>query len=227
MQHPILTVSQALEQRHSVRMFTPRPVDFALLSLLLTQASRAPSAGNLQPWSVHVVGGAALEKLKADVAVKLRRTPSGEPAEFASYPSHLWEPLRSRRYLAGVQRYQAFGYENKDPAGLAELTERNYDLFGATTAVFFTLDKRCGAAQWADLGMFIMAFMLLAVQSGLDTCAQQSWGKFNLTVKQHLGMDDQHLLFCGMAIGYRDLDHAGANIVTQRAPLAEFTTFHS
>jgi hypothetical protein len=30
-----------------------------------------------------------------------------------------------------------------------------------------------GAPQWADVGIFIQTVMLLAVERGLDTCAQK------------------------------------------------------
>src|SRR3546814_4340284 len=43
-------VVDALRQRRSVRAFTDRPVDSALLAEVFAAAQRAPSGGNLQPW---------------------------------------------------------------------------------------------------------------------------------------------------------------------------------
>ena len=47
------------ERRISVRAFKPDPVPEATVRRLLEKAARAPSGGNLQPWRVRVLTGAA------------------------------------------------------------------------------------------------------------------------------------------------------------------------
>lgn len=44
-----------LQERHSVRAFTERPVEPERLRALLEAANRAPSAGNLQAYEIYVV----------------------------------------------------------------------------------------------------------------------------------------------------------------------------
>ena len=46
--------------------------------------------------------------------------------------------------------------------------------------------------------------MLLAVEQGLDTCAQEYWARYPQTVAKAVGLPDDHMLFSGMALGYRD-----------------------
>jgi nitroreductase len=46
--------------------------------------------------------------------------------------------------------------------------------------------------------------MLLAVERGLDTCAQEFWARYPRTVAGFVGLPDDHMVFSGMALGYRD-----------------------
>lgn len=220
-----MTVSEAVERRMSVRAFTDRPVAEAMVRGILDRARRSPSAGNLQPWHVHVVGGERLVALKRLIAGKFAGDPKGEALEFASYPSPLWEPLRTRRAAAGRLRYDAFGFADKDGRGLAELSRRNFDFFGAPVGLFFYLDARFGPPQWADLGMFLQSVMLLAVEEGLDTCPQQVWGSWNATLRDFLAVPDGRTLFCGMSLGYRDASHPCIATRTERAAMSEFASF--
>lgn len=52
-----------MHERRSVRKFTDKPVDRALLDNLLKEALWAPSGMNRQPWKFVVVRGASLKKL--------------------------------------------------------------------------------------------------------------------------------------------------------------------
>jgi nitroreductase len=170
--------------------------------------------------------GERLQVLKALIAKKFAENPNGEPLEFSSYPKGLWEPLRSRRFEAGKLRYEAFGFKNKDSFGLQELQRHNYRFFGAPVGLFFYLDRRVGSPQWADLGMFIMAVMLLAIEEGLDTCPQQLWGNWNATLATFLSVPADQMLFCGMSMGVRDEMHPCNARKTERASLSTFLSMH-
>ena len=61
-----------------------------------------------------------------------------------------------------------------------------------------------GPPQWSDLGMFLQTFMLLAQEEGLDTCAQEAWANRSQAVANFVGAKDNLMLFCGMAIGYKN-----------------------
>lgn len=199
-----MNVSEAIEHRISVRAFQDRPVPRDVVADILSRASRAPSGGNLQPWRVYALTGAPLAELKASVAAN----PFGETPEYNVYPPDLWEPLRSRRYQNGEQLYEAIGIPREDkPARLRQLA-KNGELFGAPVGLFFCLDRKVGPPQWADVGMFMQNVMLLATERGLDTCAQEYWARYPQSVARAVGLPEDHMLFSGMALGYRDPDHA-------------------
>ncbi|WP_293906442.1 nitroreductase [Phenylobacterium sp.] len=198
-----MNVSDAIEARFSARAFKPDPMPRALVAEILARAARAPSGGNLQPWRVYALTGAPLADLKADVAAN----PFGETPEYEVYPANLWEPFRTRRFENGEQLYAAIDLPREDkPARLRQLA-RNGELFGAPVGLFFTLDRKLGPPQWSDLGMYMQSVMLLAVERGLATCAQEYWARYPQTVARHAGLPDDHMVFSGMALGYGDPAH--------------------
>lgn len=198
-----MNVSEAIEHRISVRAFLDKPVPKAVIADILERAARAPSGGNLQPWRVYALTGAPLAELKAAVAAN----PFGETPQYDVYPPNLWDPLRTRRYQNGEQLYEAIGIPRDDkPARLRQLA-KNGELFGAPVGIFFCLDRKVGPPQWADVGMYMQNVMLLAAERGLDTCAQEYWARYPETVARAVGLPEDHMLFSGMALGYRDPDH--------------------
>ena len=91
--------------------------------------------------------------------------------------------------------------------------------------LFFSLDRIFDRPQWAHLGMFMQNLMLLAEERGLATCPQEAWAALHRTVAEHLGLTDDRILYCGMALGYADEDAPINALRTERAPLDDFARF--
>lgn len=198
-----MNVSEAVARRMSVRAFRPDPVPAETVREILQLAAKAPSGGNLQPWRVYALAGAPLEALKAEV----RANPLGEPPEYDVYPPNLWDPFRTRRFQNGEDLYATISIPREDkPARLRQLA-KNGEFFGAPVGLFFCLDRKLGPPQWADVGMYMQTVMLLAVERGLDTCAQEYWARYPQTVAKALELPADHMLFSGMAMGFRDEAH--------------------
>ncbi len=215
-----MDVAEAVARRISVRAFKPDPVPEATVRAILEGAHRAPSGGNLQPWKVHALAGAPLDALKAAAMASLMS--GAEESEYDVYPPNLWDPFRTRRYENGEDLYAAIGIPREDkPARLRQLA-RNAELFGAPVGLFFSLDRKLGPPQWADVGMYMQTVMLLAVERGLDTCAQEFWARVPKTVGAALGLADDHMLFSGMALGWRDENHPINTLRTRRDPFEVF-----
>ena len=208
-----MDVSEAVARRMSVRAFKPDPVPGDLVRQILETAKGAPSGGNLQPWRVYALAGEPLADFKALVAATQMEQP-----EYEVYPANLWDPFRTRRYQCGEDLYASIGVGRDDrPARFRQLA-RNTEFFGAPVGLFFCLDRKLGYPQWADLGMFMQTVMLLAVERGLDTCAQEYWARYPQTVARFIDLPDDHQLFSGMALGYRDDDHPINSWRTRRDP---------
>lgn len=218
-----LTVEDAVRARQSVRAFRPDPVPVAEVERLLDLARHAPSGGNLQPWHVYVLLGAARERLTATVQGKLARGEREVPG-YDIYPKSLWEPLRTRRREAGALRYAALGTP-RDRDAQTELEHSNLAFWGAPVGLFFCLDRRAGPPQWSDVGMFMQTLMLLATSRGLATCAQEVWATWPDSVAAALNLPGDLVLFAGMSLGYANPDAPLNRFRTAREGVAGFATF--
>ncbi len=217
-----MDVSTAVARRRSIRRFLDRPVDLAVLRGALDTARAAPSGGNLQPWHATVLSGSSLTLLKQSVQTAFG---SPETPEYRIYPEGLPDPWRTRRSNNGEALYASLGIAREDKgARLAQLA-RNFTFFDAPVGLFVHTPKLMGLPQWADLGLWLQTVMLLLVEAGLGSCAQEAWSAYPQTVKRVAGIPDDHTLFCGLAIGWPDTDAAVNDFPNLRAPLEETVRF--
>ena len=208
-----MDVSEAVARRMSVRAFKSDPVPGAVVRRVLEAAHQAPSGGNLQPWRVYALAGEPLARFKALALA----TPMQEP-EYEVYPANLWDPYRKRRFECGEDLYASIGIPREDRPGRFAQLANNLSFFGAPVGLFFCLDRKMGPPQWADVGMYMQTVMLLAQEQGLDTCAQEFWARHPKTVADFVGLPDDHMVFSGMAMGYRDESHPINGWRTRRDP---------
>ncbi|MEL7489389.1 MAG: nitroreductase [Pseudomonadota bacterium] len=224
MSHPI---ADAIKSRISTRAFLDKQVPEEEIRAVLDVARWSPSGGNLQPWRVHVLTGAARDRLVETVKKAIADNPFADEAELAVYPSGLVEPYRTRRYEVGEAMYERLGIPREDKtARLLHLT-RNFEFFDAPVGLFFSLDRMFDKGQWAHLGMFMQTLALAAHERGLATCMQEAWVTRAKTVSAFLGLAENEQLYCGMAMGYADPAAPVNDLRSARAHIDDFTTFLS
>jgi nitroreductase len=223
----MLSVTAAIKQRISVRKFLSTPVSEAQVRELLDTARWSPSGGNLQPWRVIAVAGAALAAVIEVARSELAQSADGVPREQGSdlvYPSKLWEPYRSRRFQVGEDMYALLGIARDDRAGRLAHVARNFEFFGAPVGLFFVIDRRMGRAQWAHLGMFMQTLSLAALEMGLGTCMQEFWGTIRESLHSHFALAESDLIYCGMSLGYADAQAPVNRLRSARAPVDDFAS---
>jgi len=221
-----MDVLEAVESRISCRAFIDKPVDLSVVTELIERAARAASGGNLQPWRIHALTGAPLAELKRQVAATMEgRDPRHVEAEYPIYPKELWEPFKGHREHHGVQLYGALKIDRNDADARVQQYKENFKFFDAPVGLFVSIDRRLGPGQFSDLGSYITTLMLLARAHGLDTCPQESWARAYRTVGAFLKLPPEQMLFCGLAIGYRDAEHPANSFRSPRASVHEFCTF--
>ena len=220
------TVSEAMHSRRSIRAFTDRPVDPAMLRTIMETAQRAPSGGNVQPWMVSIVTGDALADLIAKVGERLAMGPAGSQMEYQIYPDPTPDPWMARRYGVAYAMYDAMGIERQDKIGRAMAMAANFRGFGAPVMLFVHCPRFMGPPQWADMGIWLQSVMLLCREAGLDTCPQEAWANFGATVRACLELGEEQILYTGLAIGWRDAEAAVNNFPVDRAPLDEVVSWH-
>ena len=216
-----MNVTEAVTARRSIRSFLDTPVSDTVLRELLEKSARAPSGGNVQPWQVHVVNGMRTQ----DFLTHLQNQEMREQPAYDIYPKELPSPYRDSRFKVGEDMYGLLGIPREDKAARFAHLARNYEFFGAPAAFFCLIDKTMGPPQWSDLGMFLQTFMLLAQEAGIDTCAQEAWATRPNAVTSFLQTPDNLMLFCGMAIGYRNPEAPVNTLVSDRMPLDSWATF--
>ena len=207
-----MNVSEAVATRRSVRQFLDKPVDRAALERVLIKAQRAPSGGNTQPWNAVILTGEALTDLTAKIRTKAATAPMGEGYEYDIYPKGLEGRYEDQRRGVGKAMFDALGLAREDGAGRIAQMAKNWDSFGAPVQLFTYTAKYMGPPQWSDMGMWLQTVMLLLREEGLDSCAQEIWAMYGTYMRELLNIDDEHIFFCGMAIGYRE----------QQAPINNF-----
>lgn len=226
------SVDEAVASRHSIRAFLPHPVDPALLDKILRLASRAPSGTNLQPWRVHVLTGAARQRL-VDAVCSAFDSQLGKPreenpygAEYDYYPKEFFGSYLARRRKVGFDLYALLGIGKGDHLRMAAQHRRNFEFFNAPVGLIFSIDRRMGQGSWLDYGMFLQSIMLLARAHGLDTCPQAAWVDYHAIIGAQLGFAADEQLVCGMALGYADAAAIENSLTTERAALDEFVVHH-
>jgi nitroreductase len=216
-----MQVVEAVHVRSSIRAFLPTAVADDTIRGLLTDASRAPSGGNVQPWRIYVVNGDSMARLREYLPTQ----PPIEAPEYDIYPPKLTEPYRTSRFRVGEMMYATVGIVREDREGRLRQFALNGDFFGAPAALFCFVDRQMGPPQWADLGMFLQTFMLLATDAGLATCAQEFWSVRHGAIQSFVGAPEEEMLFCGMSIGHADPAAPINTLRSERMPLDEWARF--
>ena len=217
--------AEVVRTRRSVRAFRPDPVPPELLSDLLQTACLAPSGTNTQPWKVHVVTGAARERLEREVLAHRETRPGDDKAEFPR-TGYRKEPYLSRTRALGKDMYGRIGIPRGDQAAAWAQWGRNYSFFDAPVGLIFTIDKELDAMSLLDIGMFMQTLMLAARNRGLDTCAQGAWNLFWSATRRILAIPDDEYIIAGMALGYADTTHPVNGVVAPRESLETVAVFH-
>ena len=119
-------LEQMIKERHSTRMFLPRPVPRVLVDEALDLAQHAPSNSNIQPWHVVFASGPPRDRLVKALVEEARRRPPNIPP--------LPESFQHFRRELGAQVYGSMGIAREDKAGHAAAVLRNWEFFRAPLA---------------------------------------------------------------------------------------------
>lgn len=212
-----------LQHRHSCRAFLPQPLPRAQLERILATAQRTASWCNAQPWQVHIVGGARLAALRADL---LERARSGAaPRPEVDWPLQYEGVYQSRRRECGWDLYRAVGIEKGDREASARQAMANFDGFGAPHLAIVSSPAKLGTHGVMDCGAWVANFMLAAMAAGVAAIAQAALASWPDLLRRHIDIDHDRRIVCGISFGFEDAMHPANAFRTTRAPLAEVVTW--
>lgn len=225
----LAAVEWAIRSRRSIRAYLPTPVPQATVEAILRVARYAASGTNIQPWRVHVLTGAAKERLSAAIRhVDDDPQRAGEHRdEWDYYPREWISPYVDRRRKVGWELYGMLGIGKGDKDRMHAQHGRNYLFFDAPVGLMFTMSRIMQQGSLIDYGMFLQNIMVAARAHGLDTCPQAAFMKYHRVIAEELGLDADERFICGMSLGFADPARVENALVTERADIDSFTRFHS
>jgi nitroreductase len=210
-------LDQAIRERHSTRMFLPRPVPRDLVNEVLALAQWAPSNSNIQPWRLVFVSGTARARLKDAVF----RVADHEAPDIPPLP----KAFEHYRYELGAEVYGSMGITVADTARHAAAVMRNFDFFGAPLAGIVSMHRDLGPADAVSVGMYLQTLVLALTARGLGTCVEVSVAGYHDVIRTELNIPPELAIITGLAVGYTDPDFQANKLRIGRDPVARHVVF--
>jgi nitroreductase len=210
-----MDVLQAIEERRSTRAFLDDPVERKTIETLLSLATRAPSAINLQPWEFVVVSGIEKKRLSNLLVKRMKeRKISCGPGAKKPLPEHFVE--RQRGLLRNILPHLP-----SDANFELFINEGSCNFYGAPTAIILTLDSAFSSARLTDIGIVVGYLVLAAHAMGLATCPIGLIAAFDDEIKEELNIPEQKQVVIGIGIGYRDDASPINKARSERVPISD------
>lgn len=217
-------IDEMMRARRSVRAYRPDPIPHDVLERIFATAQLAPSNCNVQPWEMHVLSGAATDRMRRALhdAASSGAALSLDVPRSGGYPGE----YRVRQIEAAKALFSATGVAREDVAARTESFLRNFLFFDAPHAAFLFIPGWAGMREAADCGMYAQSLMLTLTAYGYASCAQGALSHYAEIVRQALGVSPDMRLLFGLSFGIADEDHPSDRARTVRAALDQSTRFH-
>ncbi|MBU2866500.1 nitroreductase [Pacificibacter marinus] len=216
-------IIEALGSRKSVRQYLPKNLPQTDVERILRAARLAPSGGNLQPGRFHALTGTAL--LDLSQALNEAAMFQDPTSEYSYFPQPMPADLKTKQRAAGYALYEALGIDRRDFEGRKQQFDKNYRFFDAPVGIIVTIHKDMGKGCFMDLGMSLMALFMAAHDLGYGTTGIGAIAKYGPVAHAALGLNDDELVVCGVALGVEDTSAPVNRFRTVRDDLDQFTTF--
>lgn len=218
-----MNVIDAIEQRRSIRAFTPRPVNRDVLLKIVAAANRAPSWADTQPWEVFVAVGEALDRLRERF---LSYYEAGVPMVGDIPRPKEWPPGPQQRMMDFVQdRCATLGVVPGDTTHRELSIRRNLEFFGAPAVAFLCLHKDLTPWSYFDMGLYAQSLMLAAMEYSVGSVVAVNFAAYPDIIREELGVPQEYAVMIGIALGYEDPDNIENRCRSIRRPVEQATTF--
>ncbi len=216
--------TEVLKSRRSIRAFSDKPVDQAILDEILLEALESPSSSNTQPYKFAVATGETCKQLGNELLTKYHKSNKIQkqplPLKIISaitsdaLPDSDFKPMlgkypsvfQERRMSTGMGLYEVLGIERKDKKARDEQMAKNFTFFDAPVAIFVFIHPGMQHTALLDAGILMQSLMLSATNKGLGTCAQGALGIWRSPIDKHFSIPKDYKLVCGLALGYPEDD---------------------
>ena len=215
--------SEVIRARRSPREFMSDPVPLEVVESVLEDAQTSPSNSNTQPWSVHVVSGAARDELSVELLAAHDEQRSS--LDFTATYGEGVHLERSQHF--GATLYGALGISRHDHQGREEFVRNNLKFFGAPhVALLFMPQLGDGVRTAGDIGMYAQNFLLSLTAHGYQGVPQTMLGMYADPARKVLGVPDDLKLLFGISFGAPTPDSPARSVDPGRLPLRESVVLH-
>jgi nitroreductase len=217
--------SQLIKARKSIRGYLQKPVPRDVIDAIIEVAKWAPSSMNTQPWHVHAVTGAPLDRIRKGNTDNMV---AGIPPKRDFPMKESYEGLHRRRQIdVAVQLFDAMEIARDDKARRTDWVMRGFRQFDAPVSLVLTYDKYLepAAISQFDLGALSHAIVLAAWEQGLGCVINGQGIMQSHVVREHAGIpDDQNIMIC-IAMGYPDDSFIANTVKSVREDNSSFVRY--
>ncbi len=216
---------ELIRARNSIRGYLDKPVPRDVIESIIEVAKWAPSSMNTQPWHVHVVTGAPLDRIRKGNTDNMV---AGVPPKRDFPMREAYEGVhRQRQINVAVQLFEAMGIARDDKPRRTDWVMRGFRQFDAPVSLVLTYNKYLepAAISHFDLGAFSHAIVLAAWEQGLGCVINGQGIMQSSVVREHARIpDDQNIMIC-IAMGYPDDSFIANTVKSVREDNAQFVHY--
>jgi nitroreductase len=219
-----MELDKAINERISVRAYTEKPVEKALVEEILTLAVKAPSWGNTQPWELAVVGGNVKKELSEELRNLVMNGATPNP-DF-TMPDNFSGTYMDRYRMTGKRLFELAGIARDDAQARMNQFVSMFDGFGAPNLVYIIMDEVLTTSySMFDCGAVANFISLLATSRGLGTCLMAALAMYPDPVRKKLNLSANKKIVLGLSLGYPDDDSPVNRLKTDREDLGNIITW--
>lgn len=220
-----MNVEQAMRERRSIRGFKDQPVPRPLLEEVIALANRAPSSMNTQPWHLHVLTRAPLEKVRNGNTERMLAgvPPSREIEDYAAYEGE----HRKRQIEIAVQLFEAMGIERHDAERRQDWVMRGFRQFDAPVSIVVCFDRALldNTIAHFDTGAMTYGLVLAAWSKGLGAVINGQGIMQSPVVREVANIPDDQVILTCVALGWPDEEFEANSVVSRRRPIENVARF--
>ncbi|MDQ5987552.1 MAG: Nitroreductase NfnB [Syntrophus sp. SKADARSKE-3] len=219
-----MELKEAIKGRRSIRKFKEDQIPKEKLQAIFDQARWAPSWGNTQCWTFHVLSGHPLAAYKTGINERMAR---GEAhASDISMPNKWPELLKNRYSETGKLVLSSLSIAREDKISRNRFYEDMAVLFGAPCLAVGCIPREIrGEYAMLDMGLIIQTLCLAAWDQGIGSCIMAVSVGYAPLLRQIAAIPDDRLIVMGVALGFPDESHPINRFPRIRMEMDDFVTW--
>ncbi len=217
-----MDLTQALQQRKSIRDFTSEPVSKETIKQILELAVLAPSGVNCQAWEFAVLSGETLQQIKeANIQSLHERIKSNNMPRDNFKKGSVYH---KRQVDLAIQLFKLMDIPRDDIEKRIGWLERGFRFFNAPVAIILMSDESLPDEYTPlDIGAVMYGITLAALEFRLGTCIGEQGKIFEEHLRSIAGIPDSKKIHTTIAIGHPNWEFPANRVESEREKIENIT----